>query len=74
MPTVSAARGFSPTDRSRSPRRVRKISSHTRITATSEPHTSRLSCWIACPMNPRCSVGRLMSGVAGSASGVPWSP
>ena len=74
MPTVAAARGFSPTDRTRRPVGVRnrKIDiTGTRISAT---QTSRLSFSSAGPKNGIQSIGSVMSGTSGTPSGVPSSP
>ena len=74
MPTVAAARGFSPTDRSRSPVGVRNTNSHTSSTSSSATQTSRLRLSSAGPKNGIDVIGSVTSGTCGRLSGVPLSP
>ena len=74
-PTLSAARGFSPTDRSRRPLRVRNRYTVSTGTNRSAVSVSRFIVPIASPMNGMSSTsGIVTSGTRETSGGVPWSP
>ena len=74
-PTVSAARGFSPTDRSRRPPRVRKRKNVSAGTSASPIHVIRFASPNATPKNPTCWIsGILTLGIIEMFSGVPLGP
>jgi hypothetical protein len=74
MPAVSAASGFSPTERVRRPVRVRKSTTLTTATRINPSQTSRLVCSSASPTNGIHPIGRWTSGTAARLSGVPSVP
>ena len=74
-PTVSAARGFSPTERSRRPQRVRNRKKVSAGTSASPIQVIRFASPNAAPKNPTCWIsGILTLGTIEMFSGVPLFP